>query len=500
MPRLQLRKDVIRPTGKQKEFLKAIRKHRYVLYGGARGGGKSYILRWALVELLLEWWIVQKLRNVTVGLFCEDYPSLYDRHVQKIKTEFPDWLGKLVGDEFRMSSELGSGMILLRNLDRPEKYLSAEFAAIAIDEITRNQVEVFDRLRGSLRWPGVEKPKFLCASNPGGPGHLWVKSYFKEQRLPPELEDQAKQFTYIKALPTDNPYLTAAYLAELRSLPPNLMRAYFEGDWDVFEGMVFEEWRDNLHVRAADFQPPSRWRFGGGMDWGYREPGCFVLFASGPDGDCVAVDEFYFKQQHGKEVGYRIGLMCLAVGPEPVEYIACDEQMAQETGISAPTIWEEVQSGIVEAYADNVWEAPKLVGPGKGPGFRATKLAVMHRYLAWDGDPDELKPWQRPLLTFTKACPNCIRTIPVLPYLSVDRKYGNPEDVDTHSEDHAYDAVTSYLMSRPPLAQGDPRLAKDHHPGFSGGKRRKWEENLREKPQSRGFQVPRTLVEVQGWD
>ncbi len=149
---------LINPTEKQREFIKMVWEYDYALYGGAAGGGKSYILRWVLA--LYCYWLFTELglRNVQVALFCEDYPSLLDRHISKIRFEFPPEIGQLKHIEgtlnFVLRPELGSGVIALRNLDDPSKYLSAEFAAIAVDELTRNTKEVFDFLRSRLRWPG----------------------------------------------------------------------------------------------------------------------------------------------------------------------------------------------------------------------------------------------------------------------------------------------------------------------------------------------------------
>ena len=42
---------------------------------------------------------------------------------------------------------------------------------------------------------------------------------------------------------------------------------------------------------------------------------------------------------------------------------------------------------------------------------------------------------------------NCINLISQLPALPIDKK--NPEDVDTQSEDHLYDALRYMIMSRP---------------------------------------------------
>src|ERR1035437_7753995 len=92
--RLEISLDELRHfTPKQTEASLAVNKSKFVLYGGAMGGGKSFFLRWKLLSMLLGY-AARGKTNVTVGLFCEDYPALRDRHVGKIKAEFPEWLGE----------------------------------------------------------------------------------------------------------------------------------------------------------------------------------------------------------------------------------------------------------------------------------------------------------------------------------------------------------------------------------------------------------------------
>lgn len=144
-------RDLIRPLPSQRKALQAMYNFEYVLFGGAAGPGKSHILRWAALDFLLAQ--AQHGRTgVRVGLFCEDYPTLKDRHVAKIKREFPAWLGSLrnqtdEGFGFYLDEEYGGGVISLRNLDEPAKYASAEFAAIFVDELTKNPRQTFDDLR-----------------------------------------------------------------------------------------------------------------------------------------------------------------------------------------------------------------------------------------------------------------------------------------------------------------------------------------------------------------
>src|SRR5271169_3247226 len=67
---------------------------KYLLYGGAMGGGKSYFLRWAALGLCMHY-SLSVGRPVSVGLFSEDYPTLEDRQITKILTEFPREIGLL---------------------------------------------------------------------------------------------------------------------------------------------------------------------------------------------------------------------------------------------------------------------------------------------------------------------------------------------------------------------------------------------------------------------
>src|ERR1044072_8147720 len=139
----------------------------YTLYGGAAGGGKSYWLRWYTVRWLIKKWKQTGIKGITAGLFCEDYPALKDRQLSKIAFEFPDWLGKHHADHkdfgncYILSPEFGSGILAFRNLDDTSKYKSAEFALIAVDELTKNEEETFNLLRFRKRWKGISDTKFI---------------------------------------------------------------------------------------------------------------------------------------------------------------------------------------------------------------------------------------------------------------------------------------------------------------------------------------------------
>ncbi len=219
---------------KQIEAKLASKRFKFTLFGGSVGSGKSRWLRWMAVYWLMEYWAKYGIKGVRAGLFCEDYPSLNDRHLSKVKYEFPEWLGTFneARHEFTLKPEYGSGVIAFRNLDDPQKYLSVEFAVMCVDEINRNPKTVFDMLRSRLRWPGIKDTKFLAGCNPLG--EAWVKNLWVKRLFPPEEKEQY-EFVFVPALPTDNPHLPEEYYKSLESLPETQRKAYLEGNWDAFD-------------------------------------------------------------------------------------------------------------------------------------------------------------------------------------------------------------------------------------------------------------------------
>lgn len=225
---------------KQKEALEVTKRFKFTLFGGSVGSGKSRWLRWTTIYWLIRLSKKYNIQGIRAGLFCEDYPALNDRHLSKIKYEFPTWLGQYNESkhEFTLTPEYGSGVIAFRNLDDPSKYLSVEFAIEAVDEVNRNNRETFIELRKRLRWPGIKEVKFFAACNPIG--EAWVKNIWVKRLFPPEEKEQY-EFIYVPALPTDNPHLPPEYFIGLQSLPENQRKAVLEGNWDAFDESMDEK-------------------------------------------------------------------------------------------------------------------------------------------------------------------------------------------------------------------------------------------------------------------
>jgi len=469
-------------------------------YGGARGGGKTDFLLGDFGGHAGQYG--KHARGI---IFRRTFDELIE-----IERRARDIYG-LIGATYRLAAREfvfpNGATLLLRYLDRDtdaDHYQGHQYTWMGFDQLEQwPDPSPIDRLWGSMRSVHGVPCYRRSTSNPPAPA--WVKDRyvepeqpfhpFKYQPQPERAPNLTVEAVFIPAFLEDNPLLTKNdpnYEGRLAAAgSEELYRAWRHGDWDAMVGQVFSEWRQDLHLLDDSFQIPFNWRWAAGGDWGYRNPGWLGIFSSGPDGDVICENELYFRQQHAYEVGYTFGLMC---HPYPVEYAALDEQMWQKSGVSAPTLAEEFQMGLFDAYGDDRERSPKVIQSSHGPGSRHAKLIVFHRYLAWKETELEdgsriVQPWNRPLLRFKRQCRAAIRTIPALPY---DRN--KPEDIDTEAEDHAYDGVAAYLMSRPPLADHIPRPTDpDRHPGTSRSGRRRWQEAA-ERPAAYtggGFRAPR---------
>src|SRR3990167_11321815 len=323
---------------------------KYLLYGGAAHGGKSYFLRWAALGLALYYTSKYKIRNIPIGLFSEDYPTLKDRQVVKIKHEFPRWLGELreTRDEgflFLGNKRFGEFLILLRNLDDPSKYSSVEFAAEFVEELTQNPVETFEDLRFRLRFPGIDEVKFVGATNPGEVGHSWVKKIWIEPD-PKNSDLEQDRFFFIPAKATDNRYTTEEDLNQLRSLPEQKRKAWLEGSWDVFEGQVFSEWSANTHV-VEPFAIEKSWNRYIGIDWGVNKPLCVVWIAENQDGRMVAYRELYmngdgFEKAFGKPLTpKRLANVIRLYNRKDAQVHQMNEDDIYEYAVADPSMWNQ---------------------------------------------------------------------------------------------------------------------------------------------------------------
>jgi len=185
------------------------------------------------------------------------YPELKELHINKFLTEVPEWFGEYHASdkEYHFAQRYGGHVLAFRNLDDPKRKKGTENAIIAVDELTEIPLETFTYLRGSLRWPRVESPKFISASNPDGEHANWVRQIFIEKR-PIMPDDDIGQFSFVPAPFRDNPYLPQSYYDDIERIPEPLRSAWTKGDW--YTDRIDRDWQvfPASHVRTA----MERWR------------------------------------------------------------------------------------------------------------------------------------------------------------------------------------------------------------------------------------------------
>ena len=461
-PRRHYDTDIANFTPKQQSAIDLLKSGtiKYLLYGGAMGGGKSRFLRWAIPRHLIKM-AGKGVEKPVAMLACEDYPSLADRQIQKVVSEFPPYLGqhyadhKLYKNSFILSEEYGGGVMVFRNLDDPSKYMSAEFCLIAIDELTKNTYEKFMDLMTRLRWPGltdIECP-FLAGTNPGGIGHGWVKQLWVNKQFPVEWTrpvDKRPWFGFVQSLADDNPYLDASYWDSLEAQPEAKRRAYRYGDWDIFVGQAFPELTRRTHeYRSVSNTPPAEAWLGMSFDWGFGKPFSANWFYTDADGRL-----FMFAEWYG----------CIGVPDEGLRM--------PDTDILDGIINREKEMGIWgrpifrKGHHECFQKKPNYRGGGQGPStaevFREKGVVLT------PSDPSrELKIRQfrerlkiptdgtMPMLMVADQCNHFFRTLGAL---VMDEN--NVEDVDTKGEDHAYDSVAMMCMARPLASQPAVKVIK----------------------------------------
>jgi len=416
--------------GPQTQFLAA--SEREVFYGGARGGGKSYAM------------LIDPLRychkeNHRCLLLRRSMPELRDmiNHSQRLYGKaFPGAKWREQEKEWRFPSGARIEFGYAENLTDVLRYQGQSYTWIGIDELPQYPTpEIYNFLRSSLRSVDPEIPVYMRATgNPGNIGSLWVKDMFVDPAEPGKRFDVIidtiagqKKITrrFIPAKLQDNPYLmqTDDYLVMLSSLPEVQRKQFLEGDWSAFEDCAFPEFDVVKHI-SEPFEIPRNWHRFRTCDWGYSSAACCLWIAIDFDNNLWVYRELYTKRVTADVFARKV---LDAEQGEYIRYGMLDSSTWARRGDVGPSIAETM-----------IREGCKWRPSDRSPKSRVNGKLELHKRLSIDEKSGE------PKLKIFNNCRNLLRTLPLLP---TDKH--NPEDVDTHAEDHAYDALRYGVMSRP---------------------------------------------------
>jgi hypothetical protein len=303
-------------------------------------------------------------------------------------------------------------------------------------------------MRSRLRSTAPDLPVYMRATtNPGGPGHQWVKKMFIDpapygKQFDATDIESGNVLTYpkghskqgqalfkrrfIPARLSDNPYLaeTGDYESMLLSLPEHQRRQLLEGDWDIKEGAAFSEFDRNIHV-VEPFSIPRNWVKFRACDYGYGSYSGVLWFAVSPDEQIIVYRELYCSKVLATDLADMI--LDAEADDGNIKYGVLDSSLWHKRGDTGPSLAEQM-----------IMKGCRWRPSDRSKGSRVSGKNEIHRRLQVDEFTEE------PRLVFFNTCTNMVSQLPSIP---LDKK--NPEDVDTRAEDHLYDALRYGIMSRP---------------------------------------------------
>ena len=423
-----------KPSERQREFLAD--KHRYVAFGGARGGGKSWAVR-CKAKLL-----AMRYPGIKICIIRRTLPELRSNHIDTLRRELEGGIASYTESTKEFSFFNGSKIYCryCQNEGDLSKLQGNEFDIVFIDEATQFTEAMFRMISACVRGVNAFPKRVYLTCNPGGIGHAWVKRLFVDRRF--QNGEDPDDYRFIRSLVTDNPALMKAdpeYAKQLSMLPPKLRKAWLDGDWDIFEGQFFEEFRDDpehyadrkfTHV-IEPFEVPSDWQIYRSYDFGFGKPFDCSWWAVDRDGRAYLILQYYGCGRLANE-GLRM------TPDKQFEKIARIEREHRWLrgkniiGIADPSIWDASRG---EAIVDTAAKYYLYFTPGDNK--RIPGWMQCHYRLQFDADG-------YPMVYFFNTCRDAIRTLPSLVFSKYD-----PEDLDTDGEDHFADSFRYFAMSRP---------------------------------------------------
>lgn len=441
----EVRCSIPEPNEKQKIFLADT--HRYVGYGGARGGGKSWCVR-TKAKIL-----AARYPGIKICIVRKSYPELTANHIKPLRNEIPKAMATY-NDSKKEIRFCNGSEIIFRYLDNEkdlDRFQGTEFDVLFLDEATQFPEDQYKMLIACVRGVNDFPKRVYITCNPGGVGHQWVKRLFIDRAYQPG--ENPEEFSFIQAGVRDNKALMEMqpdYIKQLEGLPPKIREAWLNGSWDVYMGQFFEDFYDfpehyidriGTHV-IEPFEIPDGWTIFRSFDWGYNKPFSCGWWAMDYDGIAYRILELYG---------------CTSVPNEGVKWtppkvfseihkIESEHRWLKGKkiiGIADPAIWD-AETG--ESIADVA--AKHMVYFQPGDNKRIPGWMQVHYRLAFDENG-------YPMMYVFRNCRAFIRTIPLLIY--DDHKV---EDLDTSMEDHVADEVRYFCMSRPikPRAAAKPDM------------------------------------------
>ena len=438
-----------------------------VLYGGAAGGGKSYLARCASIVYSLE------IPGLITYLFRRTFKEVLANHVYT-PGGYLEMLKQLIEDgdcvfsksDFSFTFYNGSRIQLAHSQYESDIYShqGAQIGFLILDEATHFTPPMVRFIRsrvrlGSLKVPEEYKglfPRILYTANPGGVGHHYFKSNFVDIggghifKAPEDEGSMSRE--YVPARLSDNKVLLQTdpdYGDRLKGMGDTaVVEAMLNGDWELLSSGGFADlWRSS-YVVLQPFEIPFTWRIDRGYDYGSSNPAACLWFAESdgsdfvdahgneawvPAGTIFIIGELYFANK--RHEGLRLPADEQA---RRIKAYEVDEglQFRTNPGPADNSIFTS-EPGHTSVAADMSKMGVTFTRSNKAPGSRIQGVQLMRTRLA----NAVKRPMENPAIFVFNTCFHTIRTIP---NLENDEK--KPEDIDTQGEDHIWDVIRYRLL------------------------------------------------------
>jgi phage terminase large subunit len=434
-------------TKKQIEFDKAIDRYPVVLYGGARGSGKSFSLRAIMLKRRF------KYANSIGYIFRRNYSELEANHISPLFAQFPE-LRKFYNQGKKTLTLPNGSELRFAYCDHEgdlAKFQGREVHDLGIEEVGDWPERFFEFLRASNRSSNPKIPaRTILTGNPGGLGHQWIKRLFISRDF--RETENPNDYFYVPAKVYDNPALMKAdpmYVKRLESIKSDtLRRAWLDGDWDITAGVYFADLRREVHF-IEPFKIPAHWKWFGAYDYGFNHPCCWQWWVSDEDGNCYLVREMVKAKMSIPEQAVFVAetekeFVKLGVKQNTATIFEAGHDCWAKKKASDPTIFEDfmrefnrlgIKCVLRQANINRKLGASQLrerIRVFEKGGKKSTQLYVFNTCpITWD------------CLTRMIHDPTDVEDV-----LKVDAVDGDP-----YTGDEGYDTARMAIASRPPIAK-----------------------------------------------
>ena len=406
--------DISTANPKQIQFFKS--RKRFVGYGGARGGGKSWALQKKAILLSVNY------PGIKILLLRRTYPELQENHINTLIVQLRNFAAYKSSDKcftFPNGSRIKLGYC--KSESDVLQYQGQEYDVIFLDEATQFTEYQFETLTATLRGANDFPKRMYLTCNPGGVGHEWVKRLFVNKKY--RQSENADDYEFIPATVFDNKILMQkdpGYVDMLNNLSEGLRQAWRDGNWDMLAGQYFSEIDRAVHV-IDPFVIPKHWRRYRSIDYGLDCLACVW----------VAVDEL------GTKYVYRVYAesdKIISEGAKDILMLSEDEKI--EYTVAPGDLWGRSQES-AKSKAD-------LFGEN---GLHLLK-GSNNREAGWLAIKDMLKVHETDTgrESDLKIFSSCERLIEDLPALQRDAKHPTDCMTEPHDITHVPDALRYFAL------------------------------------------------------